>query len=79
MSRRRTVVAAVAVRVPERTCFRCDGVFPVASDDRRVYCPACRHAYGFPAPVLSDFRPGAQLVLFPAPDGATDAPEVRSA
>ena len=55
---------------PERTCFRCDGVFRVASDDRRVYCPACRSAYGFPVPAPADFRPGAQLVLFP---------EVRSA
>lgn len=50
---------------PLRTCFRCDGVFRVASDERRVYCPACRTAYGFPAPVLTDFRPGAQLPLFP--------------
>jgi hypothetical protein len=49
---------------PERTCFRCDSVFRVASDDRRVYCPACRTAYGFRAPVLADFTPGAQLALF---------------
>ena len=56
---------------PERTCFRCDGVFRVASDDRRVYCAACRSAYGFPAPALADFTPGAQLPLFPV--------EVRSA
>ena len=34
----------------ERTCYRCDGVFPTASADRRVYCPLCRAAYGFPAP-----------------------------
>ena len=50
---------------PERTCYRCDGVFRVASEDRRVYCPACRTAYGFPAPTLTDFTPGAQLALFP--------------
>ena len=36
----------------ERTCYRCDGVFPTASADRRVYCPLCRVAYGFPAPSL---------------------------
>ena len=65
-----------AVLAPERTCYRCDGVFRVASDDRRVYCPDCRAAYGFPAPTPADFWPGAQLVLFPA---ATDRPEVRSA
>ena len=51
-------------RPPERTCFRCDGVFTVASEDRRVYCPDCRTAYGFPAPMLTDFTPGAQLALF---------------
>jgi hypothetical protein len=51
---------------PERTCFRCDGVFRVASEDRRVYCPTCRAAYGFPAPTLTDFTPGAQLALFTA-------------
>ncbi len=56
---------------PQRTCFRCDGVFRVASDERRVYCLACRTAYGFPAPALIDMRPGAQLPLFPV--------EVRSA
>ena len=67
---------ASAVLAPERTCYRCDGIFRVASDDRRVYCPDCRAAYGFPAPTLADFRPGAQLVLFPA---TTDRPEVRSA
>jgi hypothetical protein len=62
VSRRRTS-ADVA---PERTCYRCDCAFRVASDDRRVYCPACRAAYGFPAPLLADFTPGAQLALFPA-------------
>jgi hypothetical protein len=51
---------------PERTCYRCDVEFRVASEDRRVYCPACRTAYGFPAPTLTDFTPGAQLALFPA-------------
>ena len=51
---------------PERTCFRCDGFFRVASEDRRVYCPACRAAYGFPAPTLTDITPGAQLLLFTA-------------
>jgi hypothetical protein len=65
-----------ALLAPERTCYRCDGVFRVASDDRRVYCLDCRAAYGFPAPTLADFRPGAQLALFPA---ATGRPEVRSA
>jgi hypothetical protein len=75
----RTAAAAAwasAVLAPERTCYRCDGVFRVASADRRVYCPDCRAAYGFPAPTPADFWPGAQLVLFPA---ATDRPEVRSA
>jgi hypothetical protein len=52
--------------LPERTCFRCDGEFRVPSEDRRVYCPACRNAYGFPAPTLTDFTPGAELALFPA-------------
>jgi hypothetical protein len=41
-------------RVLERTCFRCDGVFRVASPDRRVYCWDCRDAYGFPAPTPYD-------------------------
>lgn len=36
----------------ERTCFRCDRVFRTASADRRVYCPTCRTAYGFPTPTL---------------------------
>ena len=75
---RRPAVPAGPVIAPERTRFRCDGVFRVASDDRRVYCPACRREYGFPAPTLADFRPGAQLALFPAASAA-DAPEVRSA
>lgn len=75
MTRRRAArTLTPAPPAPERTCFRCDDVFRVASDDRRVYCPACRTAYGFPAPILADFRPGAQLPLFPA-----ERPEVRSA
>ena len=49
---------------PERTCFRCDGVFRVASENRRVYCPACRTAYGFPAPALPDVIPGPQPAMF---------------
>lgn len=43
-------MARPARSTPERTCFRCDRVFRVASADRRVYCAACRDAYGFPAP-----------------------------
>lgn len=80
MSRRATRAASrpAAGVVPERTCFRCDGVFRVASDDRRVYCPACRNAYGFPAPTLADFRPGSQLPLFPVVRPA-DRQEARSA
>jgi hypothetical protein len=38
---------------PERTCFRCDGIFRVACADRRVYCPACRATYGFPPPAVA--------------------------
>lgn len=53
-----------AAAPPERTCFRCDEVFRVPSDDRRVYCLDCRERYGFPAPTLTDFRPGTQLGLF---------------
>lgn len=44
------VTGRPARRVPERTCYRCDGVFRVASPDRRVYCWDCRHAFGFPVP-----------------------------
>jgi len=55
---------------PERTCFRCDGVFrAAASEDRRVYCPIRRTAYGFPAPTLTDFNAGAQIALFAAGGG----------
>jgi hypothetical protein len=65
---------------PERTCFRCDGEFRVPSEDRRVYCPACRAAYGFPAPNLTDFTPGAQLALFVARSSRVKGREVlRSA
>jgi hypothetical protein len=39
-------------RVIERTCFRCLAEFATASVDRRVYCPACVTAYGFPAPSI---------------------------
>ena len=65
-ARTRATAPEVDVRAPERTCFRCDGVFAVAADDRRVYCPDCRRRYGFPGPTLADFTPGAQLGLFPA-------------
>jgi hypothetical protein len=41
--------SAVHVAVIERTCFRCDGEFPCASRERRVYCPDCARRYGFPA------------------------------
>ena len=37
---------------PERTCYRCDGVFRTRSADRRVYCPTCCTTYGFPAPMV---------------------------
>ncbi len=39
-------------RVIDRTCFRCLAEFGTASTDRRVYCPACVAAYGFPAPSI---------------------------
>ena len=48
VTRRRTPTPVTAGHRSGRA-FRCDGVFRVASDDRRVYCPACRAAYGFPA------------------------------
>lgn len=38
------------VRGPKRTCFACDGRLHTTSTERRVYCAACRHKYGFPAP-----------------------------
>jgi hypothetical protein len=38
------------VPVIDRTCFRCLAEFPTTSADRRVFCPDCRAAYGFPAP-----------------------------
>ena len=63
-----------AAAAPERTCFRCDAVFQLASEDRRVYCAACRTTYGFPAPTLTDSGPAARLALFVA-----SSPEVRSA
>ena len=50
---------------PERTCFRCDGVLRAASEDRRVYCPACRTAYGFPAPTLTGLTPGRPAGALP--------------
>jgi hypothetical protein len=49
--------AYVRAGKPERTCYRCDGVFRVASDDARVYCPACRCRYGFPAPSTTGSAP----------------------
>jgi ribosomal protein S27AE len=62
------VTGRPALCVLERTCFRCDGVFLVASVDRRVYCPACQLAYGFPAPAP-----------IPGHAEAVPLPEVRSA
>jgi hypothetical protein len=58
------VTGRPALSIPERTCYRCDGVNRVISPDRRVYCWDCRHAYGFPAPTRT---------------AAGHLPEVRSA
>ena len=34
--------------LPERTCYRCLGVFRTKSEKTRVYCERCRSRYGFP-------------------------------
>lgn len=49
----------------DRTCWRCDVIFRVASVDVRVYCRDCRTAYGFPAPAEASAVTAAPVLAVP--------------
>ena len=61
--------------VPERTCFRCDGVFASRSTDRRVYCPICRINFGFSIPSIPLLA--SRAVAAGTPGGAPAGVPVR--
>jgi hypothetical protein len=47
--------------LPERTCYRCLGVFRTKSEKTRVYCERCRSRYGFPKVGRPESAPAGPL------------------
>ena len=48
---------------PERTCYRCLGVFRTKSEKTRVYCERCRSRYGFPKVGQPESAPTGPLLV----------------